>query len=366
MRFVTRAAVLGCLFAALLCAQTMKLSVSQLRGFLRSSIQLNHPDKQVADYVKKIQLTERLTERDIEELLGEGLGPRTAEALRALAAATVAMPAAGADPVARAKSDEPTMPIPPEAEQKRIIEEARQISLSYSKSLPDFICLQVTRRYFDPNGLEYYRLADTVAARLSYFEQKEDYKVISVNNQVVNTELEKLGGTTSRGEFGSQLKDLFEAGTQAEFWWERWAKLRGRIVHVFGYRVQQPRSKMTVGWQNTLSITVGYKGLIYIDRDVPTVMRLTFEAENMPPTFPIQEVRNTLDYDYTDISGNTFLLPMRSEMKMRESKLLFRNLTEFRNYRKFGADTTITFDIPDELPAEKTQEEPVKEPIKKE
>jgi hypothetical protein len=34
------------------------------------------------------------------------------------------------------------------------------------------------------------------------------------------------------------------------------------------------------------------------------------------------------------------------------------NEAEFHLYRKFGADTTITFDTPDELPADKTQEQP--------
>ena len=352
----------GLLGAGLLYGQTMKLTVGQLRAFLRSSIQLKHPDKQVADYVRKIQLSERLSERDIEELLGEGLGPRTADALRSLASFSNELPRPAADPALTAKSTEPAMPVPSAAEQKRIIGEAREIALSYTKSLPNFICLQVTRRYFDPNGLEFFTQADTVASRLSYFDQKEDYKVISVNNKLVNTDLDRLGGATSSGEFGTMMKEVFELDTQAEFWWARWARLRGRIVHVFGYRVSKPRSKWHIVWQKQLDYIPGYTGLIYIDRDVPTVMRLTLEAENMPPTFPIQEARTTLDYDYTAISGQEFLLPMRSEMRMREGKMLVKNQTEFRNYRKFGAEATVTFEIPDALPEDKVQEEKIKQP----
>jgi hypothetical protein len=97
-----------------------------------------------------------------------------------------------------------------------------------------------------------------------------------------------------------------------------------------------------------------------VDRDVPVVMRVTLEAETLPPSFPIQEARTMLDYDYIDISGQDFLLPLRSEMRMREGRLLVKNLTEFRSYRKFGADATITFDIPDELPDEATTEQGIK------
>ncbi len=349
------------LFAGLLCAQTMKLTVGQLKAFLRSSIQLQHPDKQMADYVKKVTLTERLTERDIEELLGEGLGPRTAEALRPLVAATTQMTKPASDPVVKPQSSEPAMPVPSEAAQKKIIDEARDVALNYTKRLPDFICLQVTRRYYDPSGLEMFSLADTVAARLSYFDQKEDYKVVSVNNQYVDVSMDRLGGATSSGEFGTMMKEIFEPSTETDFWWERWAKLRGRVVHVFGYRVAKLRSKWHVSWQKQLEYVPGYKGLIYIDRDLPVVMRVTLEAENMPASFPIQEVKSMLDYDYTDISGQEFLLPLRAEMRMREGKVLVKNQTEFRSYRKFGAEATITFDVPDAIPEEKLKEEKVKQ-----
>lgn len=356
-----RLARVGLILLALLglaAAQGPKMTVGQLRTFLRSSIQLKHPDKQVADYVRKIILTERLLERDIEELVGEGLGMRTAEALRAHVSTTSELGKPSSD--AAVKAAEPTLPIPSKEEQRRIISEAREIALNYTQRLPDFICLQVTRRYYDPAGLDFFRLADTVAARLSYFEQKEDYKLVSVNNQWTDASFDRLGGATSSGEFGTMLKQIFEKETQADFWWERWARLRGRVVHVFGYRVAQSRSKWMISWQRELNFVPGYKGLIYVDRDVPVVMRVTLEADTLPPSFPIQEARTMLDYDHIDISGQEFLLPLRSEMRMREGRLLVKNLTEFRSYRKFGADATITFDIPDELPEEATTEERIK------
>lgn len=345
-------------FCLLLTGQTMRLNLGQLRAFLRSSVQLQHDDKRVAEYVRKIGLTERITERDIEELSGEGIGPRTIEALRALIPATVNLPGAARDPVLRT-AEQPRIPGPAEAEQKRIIADAREIALNYTKKLPDFICLQVTRRYVDPSGLEVFSLADTLAARLSYFEQKENYKTVSINGVLTDMDIDKLGGATSSGEFGTMLKEIFEPGTETEFWWERWAKLRGRVVHVFGYRVRQSRSKWHIVWQRELDHVPGYKGLIYIDKDVPVIYRVTLDAETLPPSFPIQEARTQLDYEYTNISGSEFLLPLRAEMRMREGKMLVRNNVEFRNYRKFGAEATITYDIPAELSSDAMKEEAV-------
>jgi hypothetical protein len=85
---------------------------------------------------------------------------------------------------------------------------------------------------------------------------------------------------------------------------------------------------------------------------------VTLDAQDIPSFFPIQMARTQLDYDYTDIGGSTYLLPLRAEVKMREGKLLVRNDIEFRNYRKFGADTSITFDTPEPLGAELIDETP--------
>ena len=346
--------LLGAAMSSSVLAQT-KLTVQQLQQFVRSSLQLQHPDKQIGEYLKRVQMAERLDDRTIEELLGEGAGPKTAESLRALRDASRELPKSAPPTV---KPPAPVIPPPSIEEQQKIIEEARELSLNYTKRLPDFICTQVTRRYMDPSGLEFYQLLDTVATRLSYFEQKEEYKVISVNGNLSDVDYERLGGATSTGEFGTMLKEIFEPGTRAEFWWERWATLRGRRVYVFGYRVEQSRSKWHIIYDKRMDIVPGYRGLMYIDKDVPMVMRVTLDAETIPASFPIQEAKTVLDYDFTSIADKQFLLPLRAEVKMREGKYLVRNLVEFRNYRKFGAEATITFETPDLLPEDKVKEKP--------
>lgn len=47
-------------------------------------------------------------------------------------------------------------------------------------------------------------------------------------------------------------------------------------------------------------------------------------------------------------------------MRMRQGKILVKNDVEFRLYRKFSAETQISFDTPDPLPESKTKEQPPK------
>ncbi|MBM3812235.1 MAG: hypothetical protein FJW20_11460 [Acidimicrobiia bacterium] len=350
--------LLGLALALLLPAQ-MRMSVAQLTAFLRSSVDLKHDDRRVAAYLKKVSLTEKLDARTLEDLQGYGIGPKTVEALEELREASKSLPPP--KPVAVMPAPSP-IPAPPPAEQKRVIEAAREYALNYSKRLPDFICTQVTRRYVDPAGLEFWQQMDTITARLSYFEQKENYQVVLVNNRPVDLGYNELGGAISSGEFGSMLKELFDPETSAEFAWERWSTLRGRRMHVYRYRVSQSRSKWRISYQRALDIIAGYRGLVFVDAETQSVARIRLEADGLPPSFPIQQASVELDYDGIQISGVHFMLPLKHTMRMREAKMLVKNEVEFRMYRKFGAEAVITFDTPDPLPEEVTQEKPVQPP----
>lgn len=346
-------------FASLLNAQ-QKMNVAQVRSFVRSSIQLGHEDRKVADYLKKIQLGERLEEPEIAELEGAGAGPKTLAALRELAGSASSLPQAMAikEPAA-VKVAPPVIPVPSSREQDEILEKVRAYALGYDKQLPDFICTQVTRRYYDPAGLEFWHLSDTITARLSYFQNKEEKKVTSVNGRYQEMEYDRLGGATSTGEFGSLLKQVFEPATQTRFDWERWATLRGRRMYVFSYRVLQANSQWKIIYDKTVDVTPGYRGLIFIDRDTLQVMRITLEAEDIPPSFPVQQAATRLDYDYAAISEREFLLPLRAEIRMRSGKNLIKNDVEFRLYRKFGTESSIVFDTtPDALPSDTFEEKP--------
>ena len=336
------------------------VSVDKLVEFLHSSVKMKMPDKQVASYVSKMRLSQRLEDRVIEQLQGDGVGPKTVQALRQIGATTASLPTA----VLKAPPAPPPPPPPPSYDdQNRIITEAREYALNYTKSLPDFLCLQVTRRYYDPNGADDYRHYDTVMAKVSYFEQHEKYDLLSVNDKFMTASYESLGGTISSGEFGSMMREIFEPETGAEFHWIRWATLRGRRAHVYSYVVDQPHSKWSIEDRTVHDrISPGYSGLVYIDRETNAVMRITLKAEGIPPTFPIQQAEDRLDYDFADISGHPYIVPMMAQVHLRAGKINQKNDIEFRGYRKFSGDATIKFDdvSTDPIPEDKIKEQPVK------
>jgi hypothetical protein len=344
-----RLLLFGFLAFSLALAET-KMTVDQLRGFIKSSAQQGFTDKKVAEYLKQVKLTNKLDDSTIEDMQGLGAGPKTVEALKLLGTASKELPP---PPPPAPKVVAKPIPPPDSKEQASVLKDVTEYALLYAKNLPNFICTQVTRRYADPTGMEFWHLQDTVLTKLSYFEQKEDYKVVMVNNQAVNNlSYNELGGATSSGEFGSMLKAIFSPETQTRFEWDHWATLRGKRMHVFSYHVSQIHSDWAVVYEKSQKVVPAYRGMIYVDKDTLAVMRVTLEAEDMPVSFPVQTATTVLDYDFIDISGREFVLPLKATMRMRSGKILVKNDTEFRLYKKFGAEATITF-APEPLPETK-------------
>jgi hypothetical protein len=361
--------LLAAVFAVCLAARAQQtLSVEQLAAFIQSSGQFikekKMTDSEVARFLSKVKLTERLDDRTIEEMQSYGIGPKTLEALHALRDKSQAL--AAAKPIEPPARPAPKPP-PSAGEQAAIIAGVREYALNYSKTLPDFICTQVTRRKIAAApGTRYgggfgsepsYQTVDTLTIRLSYFEQKEDYKLIMVNNTPTSQDYRTLGGATSTGEFGSMLRDIFEPSTGTHFDWDHWATLRQRPAMAFAYRVAQSRSQWHLDYEHRLDLVPAYHGLIYVDTSTHAVVRVTLVAENIPDTFPIRQAETILDYYSQEIAGRPFLLPMKARTNMSADGMLTQNDVEFRMYRKYSAEAEIKYDItPDPLPEEKTKE----------
>jgi hypothetical protein len=344
--------------AILTAAGEMNMTVAQLVMFIKSSVELRQPDVKVAEYLRKVKLRDKLEDRTIEDLQSLGAGPKTVAALRELSEASASLTVAPPPPP-------PPVYVPPpppsSEEQAKIIDQTREYALNYTKQLPNFICVQVTRRDVDPSGTgnNWYH-ADTITARLSY-NGVENYEVILHNNQpVTNANMRQFGGTTSEGEFASMLSEIFQPETHTQFSWDHWGKLRGRKTYVFAYDVQQEFSHYRVEADDTLHIVPAYRGLVYIDEDSKTVVKIVMTPYDMPSTFPIHDITTSLDYDFETIGDAQYMLPLKSVLTSKRDRQMTKNDIEFRLYRKFGTESTIKFETPDPLPEDQTKEKPQK------
>ena len=92
-----------------------------------------------------------------------------------------------------------------------------------------------------------------------------------------------------------------------------------------------------------------------MDKETREITRITLEPVNMPASFPVKHAETILDYGYQEISDRKFLLPLSATMSMAADDYMTKNVTEFRMYRKYSADSDIKFDAEpiDPLPEDK-------------
>jgi hypothetical protein len=69
-------------------------------------------------------------------------------------------------------------------------------------------------------------------------------------------------------------------------------------------------------------------------------------ARDLPANYPSDTIQATIDYDMVKIADARYLLPIRSELLtcQRQGNLCFKNQSVFRDYKKFEADTNLTFE----------------------
>ena len=218
-------------------------------------------------------------------------------------------------------------------------------SWEYAGTLPDFFCRQVTTRYETEHPKQGWQALDIVTADLAYKDGHESYTNIKVGNKAVDTKMDDIPGTRSTGEFSSILEDLFSAEASATFRKKGQDTIRGRSAYSYTFEVKRENSHWRIISAAQLYYPA-YRGTMWIDRETSRVLRIEMESRNMPLLFPFDKTETATDYDFVRLSTpQQFLMPVNAEMLTCEqgSSRCLRNRIEFRNYRKFGAESDITF-----------------------
>ena len=139
---------------------------------------------------------------------------------------------------------------------------------------------------------------------------------------------------------------------------------------VFNYFIDSGHSSFHIDYGNgpgdDQTIITAYKGLVYADANTGEVDRITFNAVNIPSSFPVRTATDVIDYDLVDIGGDKSVLPIRALLNMSTSlHQSSRNEIEFRNYHEYGAQSVIKYDTdpnappPPPMSKNQTEEQPV-------
>jgi hypothetical protein len=232
------------------------------------------------------------------------------------------------------------------ATQLDLMERARTAATSFAAKLPNYICQQTTTRYnSNATPLNWVR-QDVVSAALVYENGKEDYRDIAIDGKVqAGMKMIDIRGNTSTGEFATVLLDVLHASTGAVFKLRSQSTIAGQLQAIYDFQVLQAHSHWSIMTSRGV-ITPGYRGTLWVNVENARVMRLSWEAVNLPADFMLASMESSVDYDYVDLGAERFLVAKHSEAVLcyRASTLCSRNVIDWKDYHLYQSESKVIFD----------------------
>jgi len=231
---------------------------------------------------------------------------------------------------------------PGSPEREAILSRIREGAISYADRLQDFVCNRVTVRsagVVSPHTR--WKRLEIQEHELAYVGHREQQRLLKVNGQPPESGQKIKGGYFSPGsEFGSYFQKVFDPAAKAEFTWDHEAQTDGGLVCVFRYSVPLSTSTWSVS-ANGQEFRLAHHGLVDASCDTGAVVRLRLETE--APNHEPVGIQTDIYYGSVQIAGKQFLLPVKVEEIARYLSQLTKVEMQFRDYRKYSADSTITF-----------------------
>lgn len=264
---------------------------------------------------------------------------------------------------------DPAGPARPSADEAAaLLSKAREATLAAAERMPDFVVKQLIARAYAHGRTKNWVPQDRLVVGVSYrASEGERYKLLAQNGLPApggvsdeRGDYTEAGGSSSTGEFVTTLKSLFDEKSSTEFKVLDTDTLRGRRALVYEYEVKLPNSQQTITYgKGGRTVRVGYRGKIWLDRELGRVLRVESAATDIPSDFPVTATERAVDYEWVRIEGQgEFLLPSRAILEMSAlagpQAYQSRNDIRFRGYQKYGTEFKIIDEdiVEGELPEE--------------
>jgi hypothetical protein len=235
-------------------------------------------------------------------------------------------------------------PVPSGEEQDKLLAATRGYGESYLSNLPNFLCTQVTEQFSAGKNTAHWHRGDTLTSRLVFNQGREERSLEFVNDKPAkHSARQSRTPLTTEGEFGMLIESILGSSTAASFSWKGWDTVRGKRVAVFDYSIDKEHSRLSLSLSDLARAVVGYHGSIYVDASTGAVWRVTNAITEIPPEVRTKRISTTIEYEETAISGANYLLPVQASVTLFTGSSNLRNEIQFRNYRRFEADSTIIY-----------------------
>ena len=214
--------------------------------------------------------------------------------------------------------------------------------------LPDYTCLEdIVRYHREPGRGAKLGPLDHLGLEVLYSGSREWYGWPGSRTLDEDDPVRFIGGgMIGNGFFALFQKDVFVSGAAAYTYRGEDASVTGaggRPAIRYDFRV----ARLVSGQKIALVAgegTVGLKGSFWADPHTLDLLRLTVEADEIPPYLPLAEMSARMDYAHTRIGSSDILLAQNADLHMRElSGEENYDRFEFTHCSQFQSRSTLSF-----------------------
>ena len=306
------------------------VTVEQLQQALAATH--GRPDKEVAQKLRGLELTERLSEPRLESLKAALPGDESKQTLLALAdeSAFLGLPAA----------DTLKLAAPDSATQGKTVSRAADFVVETVSRMPDFFASRTTTRFQDTKmtsamgqqvviSNQGFHLVDRVSATVTYRNGREVVDPFAGKKR--GKGYTSSTGLTNWGVFGPLLGVVMTDILKSKIGWSHWEQGPTGPLAVFRYAVEEDRSNYTVryccfrsenGEMKEFEAVPAYHGEIAIDPASGAVLRLVVKTDLLPG-LPMERIDLAVNYGPVEIGGKIYICPTRSTSISQAEALVF-------------------------------------------
>ena len=300
-------------------------------------------DEDAAKEIETLELSERLSSRELARLNEELPGARSKAALMAVGDASVFLEPPPGEILDKA--------VPNTAEQRQIVSRASDYLKTIILKLPDFYARRITNVFEEEWAAQD---KEGMHKPVPPHHKGSFHATVLYRNgkEVVRAEGAEQGGLITRGAFGPVLSVVIVDNLRSPMQWHGWEKGPNGTMAVFQFQVPQRDSHYAVSFPmgGSLYGRTGYHGEIGIDPDTGTILRLALESDPVIGSHFIGHGDIMLEYESVAIGGKEYTCPVRgvsmSTGRYRKGKrktvaFILLDDVVFTDYHVFRSDMRI-------------------------
>ncbi|HEY1901209.1 MAG TPA: hypothetical protein VGG56_02185 [Terracidiphilus sp.] len=285
-----------------------QVTVPQLEQTLAATA--GKSDKQVAQQLSELVLTERLSESRRARLQAALPGPESRQALMTLTDASEFLDLP--------ETDIPTTPVPSHAEQIALLSQARGYVMKTILKLPNFFATRETVNFEGTPGVPQGNALHPPKFEPMHEVNRSSVTVLYRDNRemVVKGKKQEASNKEMRtmGEFGPILVTILNDAAKGRVTWSHWEQGAAGPMAVFRYAIPVQVSHYLVassGIGQPLHHDPAYHGEIALNPADGSILRLTAIAEPQADD-PVSTADLLVDYGPVKIGGVPYICPTKS------------------------------------------------------